>query len=169
MSPAALTPAPGSPSGRQRGRADAVVRCFLAHALLTRAPPPNPPPWDTLAGCVILSHVSNEHMDAYVLSESSLFVYKHKCFLKTCGTTTLLRCLPALLDAARAEGLELEWLGYSRKDFTFPTDQVFPHTSFSQEVSYADGCVGPHGKPLDGGASHPPHTLIRIASATESR
>jgi S-adenosylmethionine decarboxylase len=58
--------------------------------------------------------------DAYVLSESSLFVWPFKMMLKTCGTTTLLRCLPRLLKYTALLGLELEWVGYSRKNYSFP-------------------------------------------------
>lgn len=111
--------------------------------------------WDEvldLAKCQILSHMSNRHLDAYVLSESSLFVYAHKCIIKTCGTTTLLRCLSLLLTKARAVGMEVEWIGYSRKNFTFPEHQMFPHRSFSSEVNYAKACMGPQGLPLSGGA-----------------
>jgi len=77
--------------------------------------------WDAildLARCKILCGASTDHFDAYVLSESSLFVFDFKVYIKTCGTTTLLRCLPLLLDEARQTlGMELEWLGYSRKKF----------------------------------------------------
>lgn len=89
------------------------------------------------AKCTILHQISNDYLDAYVLSESSLFVYPHKVVMKTCGTTTLLRCVATLLQAAlEQQGLVLEWMGYSRKNFTFPGDQLFPHSSFDQELQY---------------------------------
>jgi S-adenosylmethionine decarboxylase len=88
------------------------------------------------ARCTILSGVSNKHLDAYVLSESSLFVYSHKMILKTCGRTTLLRCLKPLLQLTDELGLVLEWIGYSRKNYTFPKEQFFPHSSFHEEFDY---------------------------------
>jgi len=89
------------------------------------------------ACCTILSSISNSHVDAYVLSESSLFVYPHMLVLKTCGTTTLLRVISVLIEMARRScNLEIDWLGYSRKNFSFPGDQSFPHQSFHQELEY---------------------------------
>lgn len=91
------------------------------------------------ARCTILSCVSNSYLDAYVLSESSLFVYPYMLVLKTCGTTTLLRCIAVLIDLGRKLGLEIDWVGYSRKNFNFPGDQMFPHQSFHQELDYLYG------------------------------
>eukprot|EP01084_Bolivina_argentea_P053273 97794_1 len=95
------------------------------------------------AQCTILSKVSNDHLDAYVLSESSLFVYKYKVVIKTCGTTTLLRCISCLLKyASTGLSMELEWVGYSRKNYTFPGEQYYPHSNFDQELQYLDDHKG---------------------------
>jgi len=91
------------------------------------------------ARCTILSSVSNSYLDAYVLSESSLFIYPYMLVLKTCGTTTLLRCIATLIDLGHKLGLEIDWVGYSRKNFNFPGDQAFPHQSFHQELDYLYG------------------------------
>lgn len=90
------------------------------------------------ARCTIMSQISNHYCDAYVLSESSLFVYKNKLIMKTCGTTTLLRCIGTILSYADEMGMELTWLGYSRKNLFFPTAQQWPHSSFGDETKYLD-------------------------------
>jgi S-adenosylmethionine decarboxylase len=88
------------------------------------------------ARCTILSQCSNKYLDAYILSESSLFIYPYMLVLKTCGTTTLLRCIAILIEFGKQLGLEIDWVGYSRKNFNFPGDQAFPHQSFHQELQY---------------------------------
>lgn len=98
--------------------------------------------------------MTNDSCDSYVLSESSLFVYSHKLVLKTCGTTTLLVCLEPLLEATTALGLKVEWVAYTRKDFTFPTAQKFPHRDPGEEVRrQSDARRAPHA----------PSTLARPA------
>jgi S-adenosylmethionine decarboxylase len=95
--------------------------------------------WDAVlnqAQCRILASQNNDWFDSYVLSESSLFIYPHKLVLKTCGTTALLRCLPLLTVVTKSYEMSLEWIGYSRKDFRFPDNQVYPHTSFQEECSF---------------------------------
>lgn len=89
-----------------------------------------------LAKCSILTKISSSHMDAYVLSESSLMIYKHKYIMKTCGTTTLLRCLNTLLKYADELKMEVESVVYSRKNLTCPTAQMWPHSSFGEEIKY---------------------------------
>jgi S-adenosylmethionine decarboxylase len=84
----------------------------------------------------ILNHEKNEDFDSYLLSESSLFVYKHKVLLKTCGTTTLLGCVPPLVEHTKKFNLQFEWIGYTRKNLSFPQYQIYPHQNFNQEVNY---------------------------------
>jgi len=90
------------------------------------------------SSCTIISQMSNDYCDAYVLSESSLFVFPTKLILKTCGTTTLLRVLAKLLQYASLSQLAVEYVMYSRKNFLMPENQLAPHTSWSHEVEYLD-------------------------------
>jgi len=90
------------------------------------------------SSCTIISHMSNEFCDAYVLSESSLFVYPAKLMIKTCGTTTLLKIIPKLLEYANFCQLEVEYVMYSRKNFLFPEKQVVPHLSWNHELEFLD-------------------------------
>ncbi|KAI9777262.1 MAG: spermidine resistance protein [Geoglossum umbratile] len=107
-----------------------------------------------LVNCKVLSIVESEHVDAYLLSESSMFVFPHKLILKTCGTTTLLCGLPRILEiAALSAGFPhvqpnlLKGISavatpyrifYSRKNFLFPDRQHHPHRSWRDEVKFLD-------------------------------
>uniref|UniRef100_A0A0E0KYB5 S-adenosylmethionine decarboxylase proenzyme n=1 Tax=Oryza punctata TaxID=4537 RepID=A0A0E0KYB5_ORYPU len=93
------------------------------------------------AQCAVVSSVGNAAVDAYVLSESSMFVYPERVVLKTCGTTPLLRAVPVLLRAAGELGRALRSCRYSRGEYLFPEAQPFPHADFADEVAYLDGAV----------------------------
>jgi S-adenosylmethionine decarboxylase len=51
--------------------------------------------------CEIISMVKNRQVDAYVLSESSMFVSQRRLILKTCGTTTPLECIADFVNMAK--------------------------------------------------------------------
>lgn len=107
-----------------------------------------------LVNCKVLSIVKSEHVDAYLLSESSMFVFPHKIILKTCGTTTLLLGLRRMLRIAASDAgfpfhnaksvddihaaATPHRVFYSRKNFLFPDKQRGPHRSWKQEVKYLD-------------------------------
>uniref|UniRef100_A0A0C9S6G0 S-adenosylmethionine decarboxylase proenzyme n=1 Tax=Wollemia nobilis TaxID=56998 RepID=A0A0C9S6G0_9CONI len=94
------------------------------------------------AECTIVSELSNEHLDSYVLSESSMFIYPFKIVLKTCGTTKLLLSIAHILNNASSLSLSVKSIKYSRGTFIFVGAQSFPHRSFSEEVSYLDNFFG---------------------------
>jgi len=87
-------------------------------------------------GCQILNSIKNEFFDAYLLSESSLFVYRDKVVLKTCGTTRLLSCL-SLLDQYARNAFEceslVEYALFTRRNYKFPEKQPAPHTCWDEE------------------------------------
>jgi S-adenosylmethionine decarboxylase len=107
-----------------------------------------------LVNCKVLSVLESETVDAYLLSESSMFVWPHKLVLKTCGTTTLLCGLPRMLEIAAVEaglphvsanpakGIPIAAtpyrIFYSRKNFLFPNQQRGPHRSWRDEVRFLD-------------------------------
>ncbi|KAH7396352.1 S-adenosylmethionine decarboxylase [Pyrenochaeta sp. MPI-SDFR-AT-0127] len=107
-----------------------------------------------LVNCKVLSVIESEHVDAYLLSESSFFVFPHKVVLKTCGTTTLLWGLTRMLEIAAVDagfpyvaaqpgsGIAAAAtpyrVFYSRKNFLYPDQQRGPHRSWRDEVRYLD-------------------------------
>lgn len=112
-----------------------------------------------LVNCEVLSIKSTDMVDAFLLSESSMFVYDFRLTLKTCGTTTTLFCLPKLFEIVKAE---LDWefsvqddenderlqpykVFYSRRAFMFPSKQVPIHQNWMDEVDYLNKIFA-HGK-----------------------
>lgn len=81
--------------------------------------------------CKILSSEKSETAHTYLLSESSLIVYKTSVMLKTCGTTTLIYGLPHILALA---GEPPGAVVYSRRSYFFPQKQCHPHGCWPHEV-----------------------------------
>ncbi|XP_071692125.1 S-adenosylmethionine decarboxylase proenzyme-like [Rutidosis leptorrhynchoides] len=99
----------------------------------------------TPAQCTIVSSLSNDLLDSYVLSESSLFVYPYKIILKTCGTTKLLLSIPPILELSSQLSLTVKSVRYTRGSFIFPGAQPFPHRNFTEEVAVLDSYFGKLG------------------------
>jgi S-adenosylmethionine decarboxylase len=83
------------------------------------------------AQATVLSRLRTEHCDAYLLSESSLFVFERKMLMITCGRTRLVDAVAELLEDVSPE--DVQFFIFERKN------EVFPHrqpTSF-----YEDACA----------------------------
>ena len=94
------------------------------------------------AKCRVISHISNQHMDLYLVSESSLIIYPYKIIIKTCGTTLLLGAIPVLFSYAHSIfSMKAKKLRYTCGSFLFPQDQHFPHRSFDEEIRYLNKFV----------------------------
>ncbi|KAL3110353.1 hypothetical protein niasHT_011791 [Heterodera trifolii] len=105
------------------------------------------------AGCHILQVLRTAEIDAYLLSESSMFISDRRLILKTCGQTRPLLVIGKLLELARKH-CQMDTVTnvyYSRKNFFRPQLQPQLHATFDEEVDYLDGffqggsafCMGP--------------------------
>lgn len=122
----------------------------------------------TLAHCCIVSSRSNAHFDAYVLSESSLFVYADKWILKTCGTTRLLQSVPRLLEIAAVIGMQPCRVKFSRATFQFPDQQVGARQPIplSSPFFYTLHAPGRHLQPVQ---LYHPHCSISLTHPSMTR
>ena len=80
--------------------------------------------WQDLAASArsrILSRISNSSLDAYLLSESSLFVQDRHLVMITCGTTQLVLAVEKLM--ASFDSGDIEAFFYERKNELFPQVQ----------------------------------------------
>ena len=87
-----------------------------------------------------------DKQEAYVLSESSMFVSKRRFILKTCGTTFLLKALVHLLKLARDySGFDsIQSFFYSHKNFMKPSHQGYPQWNFQEEIKFLNA-IFPNG------------------------
>jgi S-adenosylmethionine decarboxylase len=69
----------------------------------------------------ILSEISNDQCTAYLLSESSLFVYDDRVIMITCGRTTLAHAVLEILTFVDLETIDA--IFYERKNEHFPRSQ----------------------------------------------
>lgn len=74
------------------------------------------------AGAKVISVLRAEHCDAYLLSESSLFVFDDWFVMITCGQTRLVDAVPELLRSIPEESIA--FLVYERKSEHFPEQQA---------------------------------------------
>lgn len=86
----------------------------------------------------IVSCISNEYIDSYVLSESSMFISRNSIILKTCGITELLHAVKPLLSLARkyANMIDVKDIFYSRREFLQPDMQQGIYKSFDDEAKF---------------------------------
>lgn len=109
----------------------------------------------------IVDTVSNEYLDSYVLTESSLFVFPHRCILITCGTTVLLDALARVLALVEQLQCEVEWASFMRKDFSYPWEQVGPHASMEAEYATLKAQL-PLGRPFIFGPIDSDHYFVFV-------
>lgn len=104
--------------------------------------------WETVvtqSATQILNCKETAEFTSFLLSESSLLVYPRKTIIKTCGSTVPLSAVPTLLKIGESQGLELEWMCYSRKNFLAPEEQPHEHQSMEGEVEACKKVFGPVG------------------------
>lgn len=92
------------------------------------------------ACCEVISYTNNGDIDAYILSESSMFITKDRFILKTCGTTTPIECIKSLLlNVHKFTGFnKVQDVFYSRKNFKRPELQKDTYRSFQLEIQSLD-------------------------------
>lgn len=81
------------------------------------------------ANATVLSTESNDVGDAYLLSESSLFVYDRRAIMITCGKTTLVNAVEEMLEGIPASAIES--FIFERKNENFPHLQL---STFDEDV-----------------------------------
>jgi len=82
------------------------------------------------AGADILSRKSTRQLDAYLLSESSLFVWDDRILMITCGRTTLTAALPEILKFV--DRRDIDFVFYERKNLMYPQQQP---SDFEQDAA----------------------------------
>ncbi|WP_159817918.1 adenosylmethionine decarboxylase [Colwellia sp. 20A7] len=88
--------------------------------------------WQELVECCnaqILSSIENEHCKAFLLSESSLFVWDDRFLILTCGVTQLVNSIEYFIQNTQPE--DILHVTYQRKNEYFSNAQL---TSFGDDI-----------------------------------
>lgn len=101
----------------------------------------------------ILSKISTPTADAYLLSESSLFVNRDRITMITCGRTVLVKAVEALLRHVPISDVDL--FVYERKNEHFPQDQ---HSTFEQDTAFLQKLLP--GQSICFGRDHGHHIML---------
>lgn len=113
--------------------------------------------WDRVVqagGAEILQGLHTAAVDAYLLSESSLFVWDDRLVMITCGKTTPVLALPEILQFVDPQ--HIAGLFYERKNLNFPDQQP---TNFDQDRQYLAGFF-PDGQTFRFGSSGRDHVHL---------
>lgn len=120
--------------------------------------------WDAIvaaARATVLSTISTESVDAYLLSESSLFVFDDHATMITCGRTKLVDAALAMVETVGADQVAL--LVYERKNEHFPERQS---TTFLEDAARLAELIP--GSAHRFGAEHD-HRIEMFVSAADYR
>ncbi|MFW6335269.1 MAG: hypothetical protein ACOC0W_08360 [Desulfosalsimonas sp.] len=112
------------------------------------------------SGAEIVSWISSPAMDAYLLSESSLFVWADRVLMITCGRTTLVKAVPELVKTLRRD--RIAFFFYERKNLMYPQAQP---SDFEADVAGLAGHFT--GKSYRLGPANHDHVHIFYSSAPE--
>jgi S-adenosylmethionine decarboxylase len=84
------------------------------------------------SGADIISRVSTPETDAYLLSESSLFIWNDRILMITCGNTRLIDAIDEIMTIVHRENVALFF--YERKNFMYPHSQQADFESDVAEI-----------------------------------
>ena len=123
--------------------------------------------WQTLvasAGADIISCVKNDACDAYLLSESSLFVWDGRIRMLTCGATLLSNALVLFIERLGAESIA--YATYQRKNEYLLQPQI---RSFDQELAYITQTIAGKGYRIGQLDSHHHYLFTANGEAQSSK
>lgn len=112
------------------------------------------------SGAEIVSVISGPDMDAYLLSESSLFVWADRVLMITCGKTTLVKAVPELVRAIDKD--RIAFFFYERKNLMYPQYQP---ADFESDVAVITDFFS--GKSYRLGPANHDHVHIFYASSPD--